>query len=206
MIVMKPVVEVFGTAGFTLWPVAEVPDWSFQPLHGALTPSEIGTAMTGIVRTNDVDPDDDQPPRPTDPLGGYLHGLLTSEDLVAFGGLQVTDTNSGVVFDPACCDSVEDWRDWHAVTRGGELWYGHEPLSPHADGTGPRVRLTVNAHDPRSSVIELSHTELEQLLAEVKHDLTDFLSLAGHWATEHLPEQYAEPVTAALTRLFEPTD
>ncbi|MFI5527443.1 hypothetical protein ACIA8O_02695 [Kitasatospora sp. NPDC051853] len=208
MIVMKPVVEVNGSAEFGLWPVAVLPFRSLQPLDGGLTPAQVGTAMLGIVATNDVDPsgdpDDARPPRPAEPLAGFLHGLLTFEDLVAFGGLRVTDTATGVVFAPACCDGVEDWREWHRVVRGGELWYGHEPLSPHADGNGPVVRLTVNAEDPASAVIELSHDELDRLLTGVERDLAGFLALAATWAADTLPERYAGPVTAALARLFPP--
>ncbi|MFJ9523219.1 hypothetical protein ACIRPK_33880 [Kitasatospora sp. NPDC101801] len=64
----------------------------------------------------------------------------------------------------------------------------------------------MNAAAPDSPAIELSHAELEHLLAGVEQDLTDFLSLAVHWAAEQLPGQYAGPVAAALGRLFAPAN
>ncbi|MGW2396193.1 hypothetical protein ACWCYY_06535 [Kitasatospora sp. NPDC001664] len=203
MIVMKPVVEVNGSADFALWPVSVVADFSFQPLHGGLTPAEVGTAVLAIASANRIrshDGEDDD--RAFASAAALLQGLLTPEDLVAFGGLQVTDTGTGVVFNPACCDGLESWRDWYAVPQGGELWYGHPPLSPHADGNGRSVRLTVDAEDPASAVIELTHGELERLLAGVERDLADFRALAAAWAAERLPEGYAEPVAVALARLF----
>ncbi|MFJ8039664.1 hypothetical protein ACIRBX_04000 [Kitasatospora sp. NPDC096147] len=207
MIVMKPVVEVNGSAQFGLWPVEVLPDRTLLPLHGGLTPAELGSAMLAIVSTNDNDPEEwpyPMPPRPADPLAGFLHGLLTIDSPEAYGGLRVTDTATGVVFDPACCDGVEDWRDWQRVVDGGELWYGHEPLSPHADGTGPLVRLTVNAEDPASPAIELTHAALARLLGEVEQDLSDFLALADRWAQRQLPEPFAVPVTDALARILSP--
>ncbi|MFJ8871449.1 hypothetical protein ACIRD6_37600 [Streptomyces sp. NPDC102473] len=44
MIVMQPVLEMYASDGFDLWPVAEVQSFAFLPLSGELSPAEVGTA------------------------------------------------------------------------------------------------------------------------------------------------------------------
>lgn len=63
----EPVLEIYGSDGFALWAVAESEPYGFMPLTGALGPVEIGTAVMRIAHCNDVDPDEDRPPRPADP-------------------------------------------------------------------------------------------------------------------------------------------
>lgn len=155
-----------------------------------------------IASRNDLDPDDDRPPRPADPLGSFLHGLLTFDTLLAAGGLRVTDSATGVTFLPGCCNGLEDWREWHQVLDGnGQADFGHDP-TPTAERHGEIVRLTVDAEQNDSPVIELSATDLRHLLARAEHDLTSFLTLAADWATQNLPH-HAVPVTAALARALD---
>ncbi|TQK44814.1 hypothetical protein FBY35_6341 [Streptomyces sp. SLBN-118] len=80
MIVVQPVLEICAPDGFALWPIAEFESYGFLPLSGALSPAETGKAVMRIADYNDVDPEDDSPPRPADPLGASLHGLLTRDD------------------------------------------------------------------------------------------------------------------------------
>lgn len=209
---MQPVLEIHAPEGFDLWPVAEIEPFGFLPLSGSLSPAEVGTAVMRIADCNDIDPDSDsdsdsdsdgdRPPRPADARASYLHGLLTFDTLFAAGGLRVTDTSTGVTFLPGCCDGLEDWRDWHQFLDGGDLLgFGHDPESPLAERTGDTVRLTVNAEQSDSPVIELPVTELRHLLTGVEHDLTDFLTLAADWASRHVPD-HATPVVAALARVL----
>ncbi|MFE5586172.1 hypothetical protein [Kitasatospora sp. NPDC056531] len=200
---MQPVLEINTPDGFDLWPVAEVVPFGFLPLSGELSPAEVGTAMMRIAGCNDIDPDGDRPPRPSDPLDSFLHGLLTFENLFAAGGLRVTDDSTGTTFLPGCCDGLEDWRDWHRlVDGGGMLGFGHDPVSPVAERFGGTVRLTVNAEQSDSPVIELSVVELRHLLAGAERDLADFLALAADWVFQHLPGHWAS-VTAALARVLD---
>ncbi|UQI49690.1 hypothetical protein M1P56_35465 (plasmid) [Streptomyces sp. HU2014] len=203
MIVMQPVLEIHESDGFGLWPVVGVESFGFLPLSGELSPAEVGTAVMGIARCNDIDPDGDRPPRPADALDSFLHGLLTFDSLFAAGGLRVTDTSTGVIFLPGCCDGLEDWRDWHQLVDGGSLLgFGHEPVSPVAERFGDIVRLTVNVEQSDSPVIEVSVGELRNLLTGAARDLADFLALAAEWASSHLPGHCA-PVTAALARIVD---
>lgn len=200
---MQPVVEIVAPVAFDLWSVAEVEHFSFQPLSGDLSPAEVGTAMMGIAACNDADIDPDSPPRSADPLGSFLHGLLTLDPLIVSGGLRVTDTSTGVTFLPGCCDGLEDWRDWHRfIHDGSPLWFGHDPVSPVAERFGDTVRLTVDANQSDSPMIELPVTELRALLVAAERDLAAFLALATDWASRHLPHD-AHPVAAALTRLLD---
>ncbi|WP_370422211.1 hypothetical protein AB8O64_28705 [Streptomyces sp. QH1-20] len=199
VIAMQPVLEIYTPDGFDLWPIAEIEPFGFLPLSGELSPAEVGTAVMRIAGCNDIDPDGDRPPRPADALESFLHGLLTFDSLFAAGGLRVADHSTGVTFLPGCCDGLEDWRDWHQFVDGGSLLgFGHDP-SPVAERFGDSVRLTVNAEQSDSPVIELSVTELRHLLAGAERDLAGFLALAADWASRRLPD-YCAPVTAALAR------
>lgn len=199
---MQPVLEIYTPDGFDLWPVAEIEPFSYLPLSGELAPAEVGTAVMRIAGCNDIDPEqDDRPPRPADPLGSFLHGLLTFDNLFAAGGMRVTDSSKGTTFLPGCCNGLEDWRDWREVVNGsGRASFGHDP-DPFAERLGDTVRLTVDAEQSDSPVIELSVTELHHLLDGAEHDLANFLAVAADWVSQYLPDHSA-PVTAALARVL----
>ncbi|MGW4229253.1 hypothetical protein ACWEF9_08185 [Streptomyces sp. NPDC004980] len=200
---MQPVLEIGRSDGFALWPVVESRRVGHLPLGGGLTAAEVATAVMRIAGCNDIDPEHDgRPPRPADPLGSFLHGLLTFDELFAAGGMRVTDSSTGITLLPGCCNGLEDWRDWHEVL--GEracASFGHDP-DPLAERLGDTVRLTVDAERSDSPVIELSATELGRLLDGAERDLAAFLALAGAWVSENLPGHSA-PVTAALARALD---
>ncbi|WP_309140560.1 hypothetical protein [Streptomyces sp. PKU-EA00015] len=200
MIVLQPVLEVYCSADFALWPVAEVERYGFMPLSGALAAAEVGTAVMRIAECNNVEPETDgHPPKPADPLGAFLYGLLTLENLFTAGGLRVTDTDAGVTLLPGCCNGLEERGDWFDVLDGdGWASFGHDP-SPLAERRGDRVQLTVDVERDDSPVIELPAEELRRLLAGAERHLADFLDLAAAWAARHLPH-HASRVTAALAR------
>ncbi|WP_058041168.1 hypothetical protein [Streptomyces roseifaciens] len=203
MFEMHPVLEVFPAEDFTLWPVAEFDGYGFLPLSGALAPAEVGAAVMRIAACNDTDPEGDgHPPRPGDPVGALLHGLLTVDRVFAAGGLRVTDTATGLTVLPGCCCGLEDWRDWLQVVDGGSPPdLGHDP-SPLAERRGDLVRLTADIEEADSPVIELPVTEWRRMLVDVERDLADFLQLAAGWAERHLPG-HAGAVAAALARALD---
>ncbi|MGW1464532.1 hypothetical protein ACWCPT_09305 [Streptomyces sp. NPDC002308] len=203
--VMQPVLEIFADADdFALWPVGEHQPYGYLVLNGELTPAEVGTAVMQIADCNDVESEEEHGPCPTDPLGRFLHGLLTMPDLFAAGGFRVTDTTTGAVFvEPGCCNGLETWRDWLEVLDGtGCSSFGHDPSSV-AERVGDIVRLTLDAYGTDGSpVIELSVDRIRGLVAGAQKDVQDFLSLAGAWAEHHLPA-HAAAVTAALARALD---
>ncbi|MFG2846409.1 hypothetical protein ACGF12_25025 [Kitasatospora sp. NPDC048296] len=204
---MQPVLEIRTPDGFTLWPTGAHKPYEFLVLDGTLTPEEVGTAVWLLAATNDVDPEEgeDRGPRPDDPLGALLHGLLTMEYLFAPGGFRVTDTTTGAVLEPGCCNGLEEWRDWLEVTDGcGEAGFGHDP-DAGAERLGRVVRLTADTSEANSPVIELPVEELRRLIAGAEQDLRDFVRLAGGWAELQLPERGAA-VTAALARALDLED
>ncbi|WP_405477434.1 hypothetical protein [Streptomyces canus] len=202
--VMQPVLEIFAADDFTLWPVGEHKSYGYLVLDGKLTPAEVGTAVMRIADYNDFEPEEEHGPCPTDPLGAFLHGLLTMPDLLAAGGFRVTDNATDTVFvEPGCCSGLETWRDWLEVLDGsGCSYFGHDPSSM-AERVGDTVRLTLDAHAKDDSpVIELPVDQVRALVTGAQQDLRDFLGLAGTWAEQHLPT-YAAAVTVALARALD---
>ncbi|MEU2227739.1 hypothetical protein [Streptomyces sp. NPDC018347] len=205
VIVMQPVLEIVAADDFALWPIGEPGSYDYLVLDGELTPAEIGTAVMRIASCNDFEPEEEHGPCPTDPLGTFLHGLLTMPDLFAAGGFRVTDTATGTVFvEPGCCSGLESWRDWLEVLDGiGCCYFGHDPSSM-AERVDDTVRLTFDVHGEEDSpVVELPVDQVRMLVTGAQRDLRDFLSLAGSWAEQHLPAQ-AAAVTAALARALDP--
>ncbi|MFD4657405.1 hypothetical protein ACFWP2_17475 [Kitasatospora sp. NPDC058444] len=212
MMSMRAVLEISTPEGFALWPTGSHGPYGSLALSGRLTAAEVGTAVWLLADRNDVEPDpgqaEERGPRPADPVGAFLHGLLTESHPYAPGGLVVTDPATGAVFEPGCCNGLEDWREWLDVTDGsGTAWFGHDP-DARAECVGRVVRLTRNAESGGGAesgegpVIELPVDELRRLLAGVERDLRDFLDLAAGWARRQLPE-HATAVTAALARALD---
>jgi hypothetical protein len=204
VMVMQPVLEIFAADDFTLWPVGEHKSYGYLVLNGELTPVEVGTAVMRIADYNDFEPEEEHGPCPTDPLGTFLHGLLTMPDLLAAGGFRVTDYATDTVFvEPGCCSGLETWRDWLEVLDGtGCSYFGHNPSSM-AERVGDSVRLTLDAYgDEDSPVIELPVDQVRTLVTGAQRDLQDFLNLAGSWAEQHLPA-HAAAVSAALARALD---
>lgn len=203
---MQPVVEMDGPGPeeFDLWPVAGAEPYSLLPMGGGLSSAEVGTALMRIAAYNDADPEaNGLPPRPADPLGGFLHGLIHLDRPLVPGGLRVTDTSTGVTLRPGCCAGLEDWREWNLVLDGGgSVWLGHGPGLAMAEAFGDTVRLTTDADQADGQVIELPGTELRELLGGVERDLAAFLVAAADWTSRYLPG-HAAPVTAALARLLD---
>jgi hypothetical protein len=203
VIEMQPVLEVFKSEEFSLWPVAWSKPFGYLPLSGALEPIEVGTAVMGIAKANEVDHEDDRPPRPADPPGDFLHGLLTMEPLFAPGGLRVTDTATGTTLVPGCCSGIEDWREWFMVVDGHTStdFLDHDPY-PLAERHGDIVRLIIDAERDDSPEIELPVTDLSRLLADAERDLIAFHDLAASWAERYIPA-HAALLAAALARALD---
>ncbi|MEU9100780.1 hypothetical protein [Streptomyces sp. NPDC048361] len=204
---MQPVLEIFAADDFALWPVGEHESYGYLVLNGELTPAEVGTAVMRIADCNAVEAEEEgEGPCATDPLGAFLHGLLTSPRPLAAGGFRVTDNTTAAVYvEPGCCNGLETWRDWLEMLDGaGSAHFGHDPSSV-AERVGDVVRLTLDAHGTDGGpVIELSVDHVRELAAHVQQDMRDFLRLAGTWAEQHLPA-HAAATTAALARTLDLT-
>ncbi|MER6390523.1 hypothetical protein ABT236_18900 [Streptomyces sp. NPDC001523] len=201
---MQAVLETSAAGDFSLWPVGEHESHGYLVLDRKLTPTEVGTAVMRIADCNDFESEEEHGPCPTDPLGAFLHGLVTMPDLFAAGGFRVTDNATNTVFvEPGCCNGLETWRDWLEMLDGpGCSYFGHDPSSM-AERVGDTVRLTLDAHAKDGSpVIELPVDQVRALVTGAQADLRDFLSLAGTWAEQHLPT-HATAVTAALARALD---
>ncbi|MDA3642891.1 hypothetical protein LZ318_37785 [Saccharopolyspora indica] len=197
---MQPVLEAGPADGFALWPAAEAEPFGFFAINGELTPAEIGTALMCVASCNDLDPEPDgRPPRPADPIGAFLHGLLTFDTVFAAGGLEVVDSASGVTVLPGCCSGLEEWRDWYDVLDGGgSAGFGHDP-DARAERQGDTVRIFRDVSQDDGPVIELPADELRRLLSGVERDLTGFRDSAAGWLSRQLPG-HAAATTAAIER------
>ncbi|MFD6798612.1 hypothetical protein [Streptomyces cyaneofuscatus] len=200
VMVMQPVLEIFASDDFALWPVGEHDSSGYLVLNRKLTPAEVGTAVMRIADCNDFEPGEEHGPCLTDPLGTFLHGLLTVPDLFAADGFRSTGTTIGTVFVEPGCNGLETRRDWLDVLDGtGCAHFGHDPSST-AERVGDTVRLTHDAYGTNGSpVSELPADQVCRLVAEAQQDLQDLLCLAGAWAEQCLPV-HATPVTADLAR------
>ncbi|GAA1446144.1 hypothetical protein GCM10009602_32060 [Nocardiopsis tropica] len=205
MIVVHPVVELHFRGGFSLWPVGEPAVFDFLRLHGGMSPVDIGTAVMLIVACNDVEDlfPGEGPPRPADPLDGFLHPLLTTDQLFVAGGMRITDTATGAALLPGCCCDLNEWRDWldYLDERSRRLDLGHDPF-PLVEVSGGTARLTPDQEQRDSPVIETSAPGLRRLVAGAEDDLTGFLRSAEAWAEQYLPGRSAQ-VTAALGRALD---
>ncbi|MET9955824.1 hypothetical protein ABZ135_30340 [Streptomyces sp. NPDC006339] len=199
MILIEPVLEICATDGFDLWPVADPGGYALLPLSGRLSPDQVGAAVMRLADCNGVHTEQERPQSPADRLGHFLHGLLTLDSLHAPGGLRVTDTATGAVLSPGCCNGLEERQDWRQVIDGaGWALFGHSP-SPLAERLGDVVRLTADTEQPESPTLEVPLTDLPGLLADAERDLAAFLRLAAAWSSLQLPT-YATPLTTALAR------
>ncbi|MFL1380794.1 hypothetical protein [Nocardiopsis protaetiae] len=153
---------------------------------------------------NDIEPfPEGHPPRPPEPLEGFLHGLLTLDELFVAGGVRVIDTTRRTVLVPGCCSGLGEWRDWlrHLDGDGRPPDLGHDP-SPFIERSGDTVRMTVDAETEGGPVIEVGAPELRASLGRVENDLRGFLGSARIWSGHHLPA-HAAPLTAALGRALD---
>ncbi|MFD3970800.1 hypothetical protein [Streptomyces cyaneofuscatus] len=194
VMVMQPVLEIFAADDFALWPVGEHESHGYLVLNGKRTPAEVGTAVIRIADRDDFELEEKHRPCPTDPLGTFLHRLLTTPDLFAAGGFLVTDTSTGTVLvEPGCCNGPETRRGRPDVLDGtGGAHFGHEPSSM-AERVGDIVRLTLDAHGMGVSLVtELPTDQVRRLVTDAERDMQDFPSLAGAWAEQH-PPAYAAP-------------
>ncbi|CAM3186614.1 hypothetical protein [Stackebrandtia soli] len=189
MITLQAVVEIHIHDNFDLWPIAELKPFDLLRLDGTLDQKHVGIAVMSIAAANVAREDDAE--RTGDSRAAFVDGLLTEEFPIAFGGLRIVDTVSNTVFNPGCCHGLEEWRDWFRSFDGGPVWFGHDPSSM-VERDGRTMRLTVDAEEENSRVIELPVDELRRLLAQAERDLGDFLMLARSWATGHLPEQVSD--------------
>ncbi|MFG3283247.1 hypothetical protein [Streptomyces sp. NPDC048111] len=204
---MQPVLEIFASDDFELWPVSAHSSYGYLVLHGKLTSAETGTAVMRIADCNGIAPEKGEEgdgAREPDALASFLHGLLTQPDLLAAGGFRVTDdATDTVLIEPGCCNGLEAWRDWLDVLDGaGCAYFGHDPSST-AERVDDIVRLTLDAHAAAGNpVTELPADQVRGLVAGAQQDLRDFLDLAATWAEEHLPT-HAAAVTTALARALD---
>ncbi|MGW2842601.1 hypothetical protein ACWCWD_33035 [Streptomyces sp. NPDC001493] len=194
MLIAQAVLETSDTAGFSLWPVGDLPPYRFMALSGRMSSLEVGSALAVLAGYNARADDDDIPA--TD-AGGAVRGLLETDQVLAPGGLSIHDTRTGVTVRPGCCCGLEDWREWLDVADGGTVWLGHDP-SPRLEHADEVVRLWQDGGDAGKASsgqpVEIAVGELPDLLRTVREELRGFLALTEQWAARHVPALAGELV------------
>jgi hypothetical protein len=183
MVIVDVVLETYDVVDFTAWPIAEPSSDRLLALSGQMSPTEVGTAMAVIFSYNHI---------PVVDAAGMTDAHLEEHlaeraALIAPGGLRFRDTTTNVNVSPGCCFGLENWRDWWNVAHGQEAWLGHDP-TPHVTHDGQIIQLRQHDQDvPPSSPIEITRSELSNLLTTAQQRLTGFLNLAQRWATATAP-------------------
>jgi hypothetical protein len=196
VLIVSPVLETPEVGGFPFWAVAGLPPYTFAPLSGRMSVLEVGSALAMLADYNARAGEDDRPAG----AEALVRGLLTTEKILAPGGLRLHDTATGVTVLPGCCCGLEDWREWLGVADGESLWLGHDP-SPRFEHTPGTVRLWPDGRDapeaPPGPPVRVPLGDLPAILHTVQEDLRAFLSLTHRWATDRFP-LLSEELVAAL--------
>ncbi|MEU7834515.1 MULTISPECIES: hypothetical protein [unclassified Nonomuraea] len=179
MVIVDVVLETYDAVDFTAWPIAEPSSDRLLALSGQMSPAEVGTAMAVIFSYNHI---------PVVHAAGMTDAhleqhLAERQVLIAPGGLRFRDTTTNVNVSPGCCFGLENWRDWWSVVHGQETWLGHDP-TPQVTHNGQILQLR---QDDQGVPIEITRSELSDLLATAQQRLTGFLDLAQRWATAAAP-------------------
>ncbi|MEU5379732.1 hypothetical protein ACWDWS_31685 [Streptomyces sp. NPDC003328] len=190
MLIMEPVLETYEATDFAPWPVVDPPADHLLPLSGQLSVRELGTAMAVLTSYDNSDHER----RDLDSKDGraQVRHLVTTERVIAPGGLLIRDTETGITASPGCCFGLENWRDWLVLMDGEEPWLGHDP-TPRVEHVGAIVRLWPDADRLEGLPIELPRALLPELLGSVRNQLVGFLACVEEWAA-----RYAPPLAAAV--------
>jgi hypothetical protein len=184
MVVIEPVIEVFGLGGFLAWPVGAGPSPRFMALSGELALADVGTVMAVIAVYNQFASasEEDEQPSPA----RLIQLIAQADPLVAPGGLRVRDSAAGLAVNPGCCCGLETWHEWNEVATGREPWLGHSP-APWVENLGHQVRVWPDGGDTGfpsagACAIEIPASDLPGLLARAHRQLHDLLYLLEPWA------------------------
>jgi hypothetical protein len=137
-----------------------------------------------------------------------IQRMITSECLIAPGGLRVRDTGTGVTVNPGCCCGLEDWREWQDVASGTSPWLGHDP-APWIEHLGQAIRVWPDGEPGEPPVgttpIEITTTDLPGLIDAASQHFRGFLGLIEPWAAA-LDLPGARDLASALARHFHITE
>ncbi|MBQ0891449.1 hypothetical protein KBZ94_42315, partial [Streptomyces sp. RM72] len=116
MLIMEAVLETCDATDFVLWPVADSPADHLLALSGRLSAREIGTSMAVLISYNKGV--DEAPAFDPETSTGQVSQLLTTDQVIALGGIRIRETSTGVTAPPGCCFGLENWRDWLEIMNG----------------------------------------------------------------------------------------
>jgi hypothetical protein len=186
VITIEPVIETFDARGFTAWPVGPHLATQSLVLSGGLTSADVGTVMAVIAVYNRnriaSSGEEDEHPSPA----GLIQRIVQAGSLIAPGGLRARDIAAGLTVNPSCCCGLEGWQEWNQIASGQSPWLGHTP-TPWVEHLGHTIRVWPDGGDEAvppagTSPIEISASDLPDLVAGAHKQLQDFLDLLEPWA------------------------
>jgi hypothetical protein len=171
------------------------PDW--LRISGNLSSEETARLMAlwagGVT-------DDGTPP------GAMVDALIRAGDWSVFGGLRLTDLDTGARVDPGCCLLLADWRSWVGVDRGAYPDIGHDGPWADLDDEGLTI-WPAGGEDHRDSFVReglpvrVRREQVPELLRSVQNDLIGLLRCLERWALENCP-QHADALVALADQVF----
>ncbi|GAB2665404.1 hypothetical protein [Kribbella swartbergensis] len=176
--------------------VAEDPP-GWLRISGELSPEE--TARFMVLWARGATDDGATPAEAVD-------ALIRAEDWSVFGGLRLSDLDTGARVDPGCCLLLEDWRSWVGVDRGAYPDLGHDGPWADFDDEGLTV-WPAGGEDHRDSFVReglpvrVRRGQVPELLRSVQNDLIGLLGCLGRWAQENCP-QHADALVTLADRVF----
>ncbi|WP_372661103.1 hypothetical protein [Amycolatopsis kentuckyensis] len=186
MLVLEPVIDAAGAAGFTLWPITARAGRPLIRVSADMSPLDVGTVMAALR------------PQGSDATAAHsrdavavLRAIVEADRLIAAGGLLARDTRTGVAIPPSCCCGLESWREWTDVPRGGRPWLGHSP-APWVEHLDNAVRIWPDGGlgedpPPIEHAITAPLDVVTAQLHSTNQDLLGFLDAADRWAHDLAP-------------------
>lgn len=156
MRLMTAVTEVPVLEPVPLWPVANLPAYSWLRLWDGCNHDEVGLFMYALA--NYGADEDEAELNVTE----TLRTIAERELLILPGGLYVKQGDA--IVHPGCCSGLEDWREWYFVPDGVSPFMGHDPW-PGTELVDGLVRIHADQDSPVHVDISLEQlqTELESV-------------------------------------------
>lgn len=136
-----------------------------------------------------------------------IRGIAQAECPIAPGGLRVHDTTAGLTVAPGCCCWLKDWREWTQIADWSSPYLGNGGPEPRVEHLGPVIRIWPDggldgAMPAGTSPIQITVSQLPELIGGAHQKLRDFLDLVEPWALP-LAGQAALSLTATLATHFQ---
>lgn len=171
MLIAEAVIELTDHAGFAGWATSRLEGFGYGRLHAHMTAEEVASVVWSFLDANHVFDDPD------------------ADGATVLGGVRITDTTTGAVLIPGCCNDLSGRFELvQCVAEGaGDPWLGHGPR-PTVQFSGNDVRFVVDTERTEEVAFTATLGEARAALDPIEGDLRGFLDTLGQWAAVHVPD------------------